>query len=306
MTSSSAIGLYGDAPAELVTVPSEAVQFSPLVLGSASLEAWPEASMERMIVVAPPGTVERRYVLAHALRMLKPSGKLVALAPKDKGGTRLRKELQMLAGNGDDAPRNHWRIATATRAEMLPALVEMIADGAPRQDEKLGLWTQPGIFSWDRLDAGSALLLKHLPKFSGQGADIGAGIGFLAQHVLQESPNVSHITLVELDARACALLSKNVDAARSSVLRADIRHGLPTLAGLDFVVMNPPFHDTGQEDRGLGLACIEAAAAALRKGGACWLVANRHLPYEPLLNQSFSRVVQHVQEAGYKIYEAVK
>ena len=47
--------------------------------------------------------------------------------------------------------------------------------------------------------------------------------------------------------------------------------------GLDFVVMNPPFHDGGAEDKALGVAFIEAAARMLARRGACWLVANRHL-----------------------------
>ncbi len=54
--------------------------------------------------------------------------------------------------------------------------------------------------------------------------------------------------------------------------------------------MNPPFHEGGAESRALGLDFIEKAAAALRKGGVCWLVANRHLPYEATLTRNFREV----------------
>ncbi len=45
-------------------------------------------------------------------------------------------------------------------------------------------------------------------------------------------------------------------------------------------------------------------AASLRAGGVCWMVANRHLPYETALKTHFVRAVQVTQGDGYKIYEA--
>ena len=65
-----------------------------------------------------------------------------------------------------------------------------IAEGAPRFVDEIGFWSQPGVFSWDRIDPGSALLLVHLPALSGRGADLGCGIGVLARSVLA-SPKVS-------------------------------------------------------------------------------------------------------------------
>ena len=56
---------------------------------------------------------------------------------------------------------------------------------------------------------------------------------------------------------------------------------------LDFVVMNPPFHDGGAEDRLLGQTFIRQAAIMLRRGGLLWVVANRHLPYEAVLGELF-------------------
>jgi 16S rRNA (guanine1207-N2)-methyltransferase len=78
------------------------------------------------------------------------------------------------------------------------------------------------------------------------------------------------------------------------------------VADLDFVVMNPPFHDGGAEDRALGIAFIEAAARMLAKRGVCWLVANRHLPYEAALAGVFATVTVRAEGGGYKIFEARK
>jgi 16S rRNA (guanine1207-N2)-methyltransferase len=70
--------------------------------------------------------------------------------------------------------------------------------------------------------------------------------------------------------------------------------------------MNPPFHDAGHEDRGLGLTFIAAAARLLRKGGVCRLVANIALPYEAALIAHFAKITPLSHTGGYKVYEARK
>ncbi|TXN41752.1 methyltransferase, partial [Methylobacterium sp. WL18] len=85
--------VYGLPPIDLAEVPGDAVQLSPLIPDSARLEDLAEGSLDAATVLAPPGTIERRYVLAHTLRALVPGGRMMALAPKDRGGARLAKEL---------------------------------------------------------------------------------------------------------------------------------------------------------------------------------------------------------------------
>jgi 16S rRNA (guanine1207-N2)-methyltransferase len=60
------------------------------------------------------------------------------------------------------------------------------------------------------------------------------------------------------------------------------------------------------ENQGLGVAFIETAARMLSKRGVCWLVANRHLPYEAALAKAFGTVTVKGDAGGYKIFEARK
>lgn len=297
--------LYGTPPLGLVDIPVGARQVSPLVPGAEPLEAIADASLEVAIVAAPPGTLERNAVLAHALRSLRPGGRLIALAAKDKGGARLRKTLEGFGCSVEDLPKRRHRICHVVRPEAPIGLAEAIAAGAPRIVAALGLWSWPGVFSWDRLDPGSALLLQHLPPLAGRGADLGAGIGVLARAVLA-SPAVTGLTLADIDRRAVEAARRNVVDPRAAFAWADVRRLAPPLIELDFVVMNPPFHDAGAEDRDLGAAFITTAAMALRRGGTCWLVANRHLPYEAPLAAAFTRVTLRAEAGGYKVYEAVR
>ena len=297
--------LYGLPTPGLVEIPAKALQVSPLITGSADLADQPDASAHDVIVLAPGGTLERDYVLAQALRVLRPGGRLLAFAPKDKGGARLRKALEAFGCEVAEDARRHHRFCSVTRPYTCHGVEAAIAGGAPRIVEDLGVWSQPGVFSWDRLDPGSARLIALLPPLSGKGADLGCGVGLLATAVLA-SRAVTALTCVDIDRRAVACARHNLDDPRAVIVQADVRRMDEDLSGLDFVVMNPPFHDGGREDRDLGVAFVETAARCLRRGGSCWLVANRHLPYEAALSAAFATVTVHADAGGYKIIEARK
>ncbi len=296
-------GLYGLPPRDLVEPAAGAVQVSPLIPGSEALDALADQALDHLTILAPPGTVERRYVLAQGLRALKVGGTMTALAPKAKGGSRLAREFKAFGLEVAEDARRHHRICEVVRPAELD-LGEALAAGAPRLSPELDLWTQPGIFSWDRVDPGAALLLSRLPPQTGVGGDFGCGLGLLAHGVLA-SPAVTRLTLIDIDRRAVECARRNVDDPRAQAVWADIRQGVPAMGDLDFVVMNPPFHDGGAEDRTLGAAFIAQAAVALRHGGRLLMVANRHLPYERPLADSFgAKVWLLAEEGGYKLYEA--
>jgi 16S rRNA (guanine1207-N2)-methyltransferase len=297
--------LYGAPAPGLIEVPPGAQQLSPLIPGSVDIAALPDAAADSMTILAPPGTLERDFVLAHALRALKPGAPIIALAPKDKGGSRLKKALEGFGCAVTEEARRHHRFCSAVRPAAPLGLDAAIEAGAPRIVPSIGLWSQPGVFSWDRPDPGSVRLLEALPALYGEGADLGCGIGLLARAVLS-SPKVRTLACADIDGRAVACAEHNLDDPRVKVLWADLRRPLEGLADLDFVVMNPPFHDGGAEDRALGLAFIDAAARMLAKRGVCWLVANRHLPYEQALGSAFATVTPRGEGGGYKVFEARK
>ena len=297
--------VYGVPPRELVAVRADAQQVSPLMPGNLRLADLAADSAASAIIYAPPGTLERRYIFARLLSRLAVGAPLTALAPKDKGGSRIAAELEAFGCDVTDASRAHHRIVTTARPATLCGIEEALVAGGLQPHTAHSLWTQPGVFSWDRIDAGSALLLKHVPQLSGRGADLGCGIGVLSRAVLS-SPTVSELTLIDIDRRALFAAEKNIHDARAKFIWADIRsHALPA-HDLDFIIMNPPFHDTGIEDKTLGQAFITRAATLLKNSGTLWLTANKHLPYEALLAQSFGRVMLVDENDGFKIYMAEK
>ena len=297
--------LYGQPAPGLIEVPPGATQVSPLVLGSSDIAGLADASLDEAVILAPPGVLERDFVLAHALRALKPGAPLTVFAPKDKGGSRLKKALERFGCQVSEEARRHHRFCYVERPAVLTELAEGIAAGGPRRSSSLGVWTQPGVFSWDRLDPGTARLLEHLPEMTGRGADLGCGLGVLSDQILA-GQKVTALTAIDLDRRAVECARRNLDDPRVRVVWDDVRRLKDPPRDLDFVVMNPPFHDGGAEDRALGVAFIRAASAMLRPGGVCWLVANRHLPYEAALGEVFARAALKAEAGGFKVYEAVR
>ncbi len=295
--------LYGRPPA-VFDPPQDATQTSPLIPDSAALEAQTPGTADAVTVYAPPGVLERRYVLALALKALKVGGRLDVMAPKDRGGSRLAKEMKAFGLEIAETSKAHHRRCIALKPETVEGLDAAIEAGGPQFVAGLEAWSQPGVFSWDRVDPGSALLAQHLPPLKGEGVDLGCGYGALATVILR-SPAVTKLKLVDLDRRAIQAARRNIDDPRAKVWWSDARL-LEAKGEKDFVVSNPPFHDGGAEDRRLGQAFVRKAAALLRKGGVAWIVANRHLPYEAELQAAFARFRMVADQGGYKVFEAVK
>ena len=296
--------VYGAPPAALAEAPGGAAQVSPLIPGAEDLDALLPESAAGAVIAAPPATAERRYVLARLLQALAPGAPMIAMAPKDKGGSRLRKELEAFGCAVVESSRQHQRICHTARPAAPVGIEPAIAAGALQYRDAIGLWTQPGIFSWDRPDPGTEQLMAALPVLAGRGADLGCGLGVLARAVLAAGSGVTRLDLIDLDRRAIAAARRNLQDDRAVFHWGDVRTA--PLSDLDFVVMNPPFHDGGHENRELGQAFIRRAHQILRPGGVVWLVANRHLPYEAVLNEVFPRVKAANESGGFKIYEARK
>ena len=265
----------------------------------------------RVLVLMPRSREEGRALLARGLLELDEGGVVAGAALNDEGARSFEKDLAALSPLGGQLSKAHGRVFwSARRPAVLPPEVRALAErwiaaDAPRRDDASGLWQRPGVFNEGRLDAGSALLIEHLPRdLRGTVADLGAGTGLLANAVLAHCPAVSAIDLFEAEARALDLARRNLGGARV-VPRfhwIDVAAGVP--GRFDAVVCNPPFHVGSRGVPALGRAFIAAAARLLAGGGPLLLVANRHLPYEDALREVFGRGELLAEQAGFKVYRA--
>ncbi len=272
-----------------------------------------DARYPLVLVLPPRQRDEARALFARAISRTQPGGIVVASLANDEGAKSGESDLARIAGPVSVLSKNKCRVfwTSPLQGPADAALADAWAMlDAPRPILDGRFASRPGVFAWDRIDVASGLLAAHLPgDLAGRGADLGAGYGYLAAEVLARCPNVTSLDLYEAEARALDLARINLAPFASHAAQAfhwhDVTCGVPHR--YDFIVTNPPFHaqdGAGRPD--IGRAFIAAAADALQPGGRLWLVANRHLPYEEVLNASFGTTRIVAQQHGFKVIEAIK
>jgi 16S rRNA (guanine1207-N2)-methyltransferase len=260
-----------------------------------------------MVLVLPPRQREEyRALLARAVMQTQAGGVVLACVSNLEGAKTIENDLKSLCGEVSSLSKHKcrafWsRIAPERLDKALIAAWTQL--DAPRRVAS-GYMSRPGVFAWDRLDAGSQLLAAHLPAFSGIGADLGAGIGYLSDVALKASPAITRLDLIEAEARALDLARLNLDDPRATFHWLDATQALPDR--YDFLISNPPFHIDRADRHDLGQAFIRSAAAALKPGGQFWMVANRHLPYEETMKAAFKRIDAVASNDRFKVLKAIK
>jgi 16S rRNA (guanine1207-N2)-methyltransferase len=182
-----------------------------------------------------------------------------------------------------------------------PVAVPWAGDGASRP------WVSwPGVFAHGRLDAGTALLLAHLPVDALTAStgvrvlDWGAGSGFLGAGVRAAAPD-AEVTLVELDALAAAAAVENVPGAL--VRQGDGWRAVDESGPFDVVVANPPYHQGKEESMALVDRLLAGVSAGMAPRGVMRIVVQRRLPVAAPLERTFARVAVVADEGPFRIWE---
>lgn len=245
--------------------------------------------------------------IAEAVERVVPGGLIVVAGSADDGIASLRKRIAKLVEVEGSLPKYHavafWFRRPVDAASVVAALRPgpMLVEGR--------FTTAPGMFSHDRIDAGSRLLAECLPETAkGAAADFGAGWGYLAAQLAERTTGLKAIDLYEADFESLEAAKKNL---------AGLANATPPLGFFwldlvgekverkyDLVVMNPPFHQSRAADPGIGQAIIKAASSALKPGGRLLMVANRGLPYEHALKAGFKDAQELRNEGGFRVITA--
>jgi 16S rRNA (guanine1207-N2)-methyltransferase len=243
--------------------------------------------------------------IARAWGLLADGGTLVCSGSNDDGAASLEKQAGKAFGLDGTLSKFHCRVFWLTRGDKAPP--DYWRDLASLKPVGDGSWlSQPGIFAWDRVDDGSALLAAHLPDdLAGRVADFGCGWGFLAREMLARSSGIVKIDLIDAEQRAIEAARANLTDPRASCHWLDLTQEAAP-GSYDAIVCNPPFHAGRAAEPGLGQTVIAAAARALRPGGRFYLVANRGLPYEPQLKAHFASFETLADNNKFRVSRAIR
>ncbi|MCA0437806.1 MAG: class I SAM-dependent methyltransferase [Austwickia sp.] len=169
---------------------------------------------------------------------------------------------------------------------------------------ELPVWTANGVFSTDRLDLGTSVLLREAPEPPSRGnlLDLGCGWGPIALTLALRSPAAT-VWAVDINERAVALTAANATAHGLTGIRAVAPCDVPNDVSFEAIWSNPPIR--------IGKAALHDLLLEwlprLAPGGAAYLVVQRNLGADSLLpwlagtlGGEFT-VTKHASAKGFRV-----
>jgi 16S rRNA (guanine1207-N2)-methyltransferase len=250
---------------------------------------------------------ENELRIAEAIVRTRPDGQIVIAGGKDDGIASLRKRMADIVDIEGHLPKYHGIAFWFRRPADAGRIVGELRAGAQTVTIDGRFHAAPGMFSHDRIDAGSKLLAESLPDgISGRVADFCAGWGYLAAETAGRFLKIKALDLYEADFASLEAAKANLNGITAPPLRFfwhDLA-GEPVAERYDAIVMNPPFHLGRRAEPELGQAIIRTAISSLKSGGRLFLVANRQLPYEKTMAGAVSEMHEIAGNSTFKVLAA--
>jgi 16S rRNA (guanine1207-N2)-methyltransferase len=165
----------------------------------------------------------------------------------------------------------------------------------------------PGIFSYDRLDKGTALLLPFLHVTPQERVlDLGCGYGILG--IVAALSGAAWVDLVDENLLAIAATQENLHINQIPVVHVFPSDVLSAVEDRKYslIATNPPFHSGKAVDYRVVQAFIDQSWQALEQGGRFLLVANRFLPYGRMMKKIYPHVEVTLQTNLYQVLKGEK
>ncbi|AXL11936.1 class I SAM-dependent methyltransferase [Microbacterium foliorum] len=159
---------------------------------------------------------------------------------------------------------------------------------------ELSVTTAGGVFSPDRLDAGTAVLLANMPPVppGGQLLDLGSGWGPITLSMALAAPH-STVWAVDVNERALDLVRRNAAAHGLTNVNASLPQDVPSDVTFRTIRSNPPIRVGKNELHGL----LEKWIPRLDERSDAWLVVQRNLGAD-----SLQRWIAATFSPGYSVH----
>ena len=235
------------------------------------------------------------YGLQVAAHTLKVGGRLYVVGAKERGILSMAKHIEEQFGNVETLliSKGHRVLVARKKAEM--------AVGA---DEKQIL----RVFASNKLDEGTRLLLDALEvRATDEALDIGCGAGLIGLHIARLASRGA-VTMVDVSLAAVGATRQAIMESGLTNVRVLPSDGAQAVLSqrFDLVASNPPFHQGGIQTTAIAERFIREAAHVLHTEGRFYLVANRFLKYEPILQTCFHSIEEVGGDTRYKVLRATQ
>ncbi len=173
--------------------------------------------------------------------------------------------------------------------------------------QKLAFTTDKGVFSREKVDRGSRMLIETAQASDrDEILDLGCGWGVVGIVAARIWPNAK-VTMVDINQRACDLARANADANDVGQVEVVCGDAVEVLAdrSFDAILCNPPV----SAGRAVVVRLMDYAAGHLKPGGAFWMVAATRKGAKSLakrLEERFVRVVEAKLGSGFRVYKVIE
>ena len=273
-----------------------------------------QASFAAVLMVLPKGRKLARRWLVEAYRLLSPGGTFYLAGANPEGIQSVIKDASEMFGMGAILAYHKGNRVARFRKDQTPHSLPLwtsepgcLPGDWCQFDVKirgvdLHIRSLPGVFSYDKLDDGTRLLIDHLDIPPGaQVLDFGCGYGVLGLYAALSG--AAHVDMVDdhLDAVACAQENIRLNGLHAAqAFPGDVLDWVSD-QHYDLVVSNLPFHTGKEVNYDASQALIAGAPHLLNPGGQLVVVANRFIHYDRLMQQTFGNVTALASTAKYHV-----
>lgn len=248
------------------------------------------------------------HAINRALEYLRPGGALWLAGEKNDGIKTYIEKAATRAQTSAQLERHGAVLVGAITKNA--ALLDALSDQHYAElreikfDEKFSAWSKPGIFGWQKIDAGSAFLIDHLSMVWAQSPkrvlDLGCGYGYLTLMAARQWPN-AHFVATDNNMAAISATSINVEKMQidASVICSDA--GASIREQFDAIICNPPFHSGFTHDSGLTDKFLRQMKRLLTRRGRALCVVNLFIPLEKMAKPLFSGVHVIANNKSFKL-----
>lgn len=300
------------------TIAANGIQNAQVFAGHGSAPLDPDLRADVVAIRIPTEKLALLQLLSDAFMLLRSGGQCAIAGATNEGIKSAATLLESIFGNatvlGTDSGS---RAVVAVKRAPTPSDTAILANPFLQHDAfhtidvelrgmPMRLFSRPGVFSWEHLDEGTAILADVMEVQPGDDVlDLGCGSGALGLLAAQRS-GTGRVTLLDVDSEAVRCASRAIATAglaNCRVLISDVASAVQT-ERVDRVITNPPFHIGKNTDLEVPTQFILDAWRVLKPGGQLQLVANRTLPYEKIVYETFGNLTTTHDGPRFKVLSA--
>lgn len=285
---------------------SQKIDYPPAILSlGQGIPCFPQGT-DSLWIQCPKSFDQLHWWLSLALEQLGPGIEVCLVGMAKHLPIKWLKWLEQYNDHYQQHPiKKKSRLMTFKLGDKLPPLTVLKSYLGPDNKDVSAL---PGVFSRDHMDIGSRFFIQQISQLitlSGKVIDLGCGNGLLSLSCLHYFPT-QEIDLILCDDSSLALHSAKDNLIAREYSKSTFHHtdallGVDTKA--DTILCNPPFHSGNRISTAAAERMFKQASKLLNKDGQLLVIANRHLPYAPLLKKGFKSIKQLNSDAKFVIYQ---